>query len=299
MLEKAGVTTSQGSRTWTKASVYNLLRSRAYLGEVAYGHDRRYVNPDAHEAIIDAATWAAAQRSPIKGLVKQRTDNDSFLVGLIRCRACGYAMQATRTSHGRRIYRCNRTHAGGVCPEPARLDAERVEAEAEGLLRSHTEAMRVLGKAGKQQIDLGPPRKELELLEQRLQQAESAEAQDAFGERWLTVVKERREARDAKLAELGAMEAEQRAKPSATADSVMALWHGAQPTVRRELLASIFDLFAAGRDGSLVPFPRGTGPADLPTRGYKKEPRLSPIEVTTTTRASTRKAARRRPKTRP
>jgi site-specific DNA recombinase len=282
MLHAAGVKTSQGSPRWARPSIYNLLQSRVYLGELSYGLDRRFVNTEAHEAIIDPATWAAAQGSTVKEKAPTKRKGEEFvgfLVGVARCAGCGYSLQHTFTSRDRRVYRCTRRHAAGVCPSPVRVDADDLEVEAERLLRTHSEAMRVHGKAGKQQIDLAPLRAELELLERRLQQAESPEAQDAFGDRWLAVVKERREERDAKLQELGALEAEERAKPSTTADSVMALWYGSPPLVRRELLASVFDVIAVTSDGEAHAFPRGTGPSDLPTRGYKKNPTLRPIAV--------------------
>jgi site-specific DNA recombinase len=290
MLEEAGVRTSQGSALWTKPSIYNLLKSRVYLGELSYGLDRRFVNLEAHEPIVDPATWAAAQAKRTMTKQAKRREDGGFLVGVARCAGCGYSMQHTFSSRDKRLYRCTVRHAAGRCPSPARVDADLAEEAAERLLRVATEGLGVRGRAGKPSVDLSPIRGELELLERRLSQAESPEAQDAFGDRWLEVVKRRREERDAKLAELGALEAD--ARGESTLIPVFALWHGASPAMRRELLARVFDVLAVTPDGELHPFPRGTGPAELPTRGYRRDPQLKPID------AETREAARRRPRSR-
>ena len=45
---------------WRPDSVGPILRNRVYLGEVRSG---RFVNPAAHEPIVDNALWQAAQTS--------------------------------------------------------------------------------------------------------------------------------------------------------------------------------------------------------------------------------------------
>ena len=60
-LKAHSVRTSQGAATWSKGAVQSVISSRVYLGELSYGTDRRYVNPESHEPIIDRATWEAAQ----------------------------------------------------------------------------------------------------------------------------------------------------------------------------------------------------------------------------------------------
>ena len=118
LLARAGVRTSQGSTTWSKQAIYGLLSNRVYLGELSYGRDGRYVKTDAHEAIVDLALWTAAQH-PNGRLQRVGETSAWLLAGLVRCDACRYCMQGTTTSRGNRIYRCTRTHAGGVCPAPA------------------------------------------------------------------------------------------------------------------------------------------------------------------------------------
>lgn len=100
--------------------------NRVYLGEARNGE---YVNPDAHEPIVDRATFEAAQLShprPPRG-----TRGAALLSGVIRCAGCGRLMVPT-TRSGARAYRCRRHHARGECPEPCHV-GEWVEAYVEGI----------------------------------------------------------------------------------------------------------------------------------------------------------------------
>jgi len=120
-LESKGVKTSQGSRTWSKQAVYGLIENPIYKGLLRYGKDDRYTNPDGVVGgpLVDPATWEAAQHPNGRSLHAARSDESSWLVaGVLRCNACRYSMQGTTTSRGKRIYRCNRRHAGGRLPRP-------------------------------------------------------------------------------------------------------------------------------------------------------------------------------------
>jgi hypothetical protein len=85
LLQARGVTTSMGSSTWSKQAIYGLLRNRIYLGELRYGS---HVNTT--EAIVDRATWEAAQREAAR-LSPPRNGDPFLLTGLIRCWSCRYA----------------------------------------------------------------------------------------------------------------------------------------------------------------------------------------------------------------
>lgn len=62
-----------------------MIRNRVYLGEVAYGRDRRYINPDAHDRIVDLALWTAAQH-PNGRLAEPRSATSAWLLaGIARC----------------------------------------------------------------------------------------------------------------------------------------------------------------------------------------------------------------------
>ena len=113
-LEGNGVTTSQGSTHWSKQAIYGLIKNRVYLGELSYGRDRRYVNPNAHEPIVDLATWTAAQHP--NGSVSHVREGSYLLAGILRCAGCRYAMQGTKSRTGVEravLVQLTRGHSGG------------------------------------------------------------------------------------------------------------------------------------------------------------------------------------------
>jgi DNA invertase Pin-like site-specific DNA recombinase len=277
MLEARGVKTSQGSTVWTKQAVYGLLRNRTYLGEVSYGLDRRYVNANAHRPIVDVATWTAAQHpNGRQHQARKQPDSTASLVGLIRCRACGYSMQATRTSRGKRIYRCTVKHAGGVCPAPARVAADAAEACAEAAFFALVDDVKARREPAS--VDFTPLRRRLAGAQRRLGQAMTDEVQDAAGDGWPAMIANRRRAVERAAAELGAAEAAARSDaPEGEVVSLYGTWENAKPRERRDILSIGFDLFAVDREKNFLVYPRGTAPRDLPSRGYTKEPCLHPI----------------------
>ena len=98
-----------------------MVRSRTALGEASQG---KHVNPNAHEPLVDRATWEAAQVAqpkPARGI-----HGEALLGGLVRCAGCSRRMSST-FRNGRRYYSCRRYHAGGDCPEPASISAPLVE----------------------------------------------------------------------------------------------------------------------------------------------------------------------------
>jgi DNA invertase Pin-like site-specific DNA recombinase len=119
LLEREGVPTSQGSGTWSKQAVYSLLSNRVYLGELRYGRDGRFVNAESHDPIVELPLWTAAQHPNGRSVARVGETSAWLLAGILRCHACRYCMQGTTTSRGKRIYRCTRRHAGGICPHPA------------------------------------------------------------------------------------------------------------------------------------------------------------------------------------
>jgi site-specific DNA recombinase len=253
----SGVRTSYGSPRWARQSVAALIRSRVYLGEVAYGKDRRFVNPDAHEPLVDLATWTAAQR-PRRAPTGKR--DGYLLTGLLRCAACGYAMQATTLSDGRRVYRCQRRHAGGTCPSPAWARAEKIDAAVLALLAAKITDRELEREAPR--ADLGALAQRLATAERRLEQAKSPEAQDAAGDGWFALVRSRRDERDAAAEELGRADATAGA-PTAETTTVAEL-DAMSVTEKRAVIHSSFDGFALRRLGrgesDLIVFQPGTAP---------------------------------------
>jgi DNA invertase Pin-like site-specific DNA recombinase len=293
-LKRSHVKTSQGSRDWTKEAVYNLLRNRVYLGELAYGRDvdpetgkrrPRYLNPTAHEPIVDLALWSAAQ-GPKAKLSKPRSPSAAWLLsGVLRCCGCGYSMQGTTTSRGKRIYRCKRTHAGGVCPQPVRIDADLIEAEVLAAFWQNREAFEARGTRERpDDRNLLKLQAALVKSQKRFEQWTSPAVQDEIGDtpEWAKGLRERREARDTDAKALGYAQAQVKHKADDELPSLATLredWDDMTTEAQRELLARVFDLVGVTVEHLIVAFESGTGPSDLPTRGFRSEPRLCPIAI--------------------
>jgi site-specific DNA recombinase len=288
LLRDRDVTTSQGSATWTKQAVAQLLRSRVYLGELSYGKPERpgepprYVNPSAHEPIVDLATWTAAQHPKGRRVQAPRGEGRYLLSGLLRCQACGYVMQPTVTSRGKRIYRCTKRHAGGECPSPARVQADVVEDAAERAFWAITGDVEAQGQEEAQGSDVADLESKLERAERRLSQAMAPEVQDAAGDAWPAMIRQRRQERDEAAEELGRARAAERKTAEPSVETLRGAWPSLTPAERRELLATRFDALALRRDAgglSLAAFPAGTAPEGLSRRGFRRAPALRPIDV--------------------
>jgi DNA invertase Pin-like site-specific DNA recombinase len=281
-LQGRGIKTSQGSAFWSKPAIAHVISSRVYLGELAYGGDRRFVNASAHEPIVDLATWQAAQQ-PNGSRLRQPRRGDYLLTGLLRCQACGYVMQGTRTSRGKRMYRCMRRHAGGTCPHPTWIFADVIEPVAERAFWTITDD--VQGTVQDASDDLSGLETALDRAERRLTQAMAPEVQDAAGEAWTEMIRARRSERDKAAKDLGAARAAQRGVEGLpSVKTLRALWDGMSASDKRELIATKVDLFTLDRsndDGAvaLVVFPAGTRPAGLSRRGFRREPRLHPLDI--------------------
>jgi site-specific DNA recombinase len=102
-------------------------RPRVYLGE---GRSGEYVNPDAHEPLVDRATFEAAQLAHPRPPRGKR--GAALLSGVIRYAGCGRMMVPT-TRGGARAYRCRRHHERGECPEPCHV-GEWIEAHVESVV---------------------------------------------------------------------------------------------------------------------------------------------------------------------
>lgn len=138
LLDERGVRSRAGrprySDGWSRPGTARLLRNRAYLGELAAGP---FVNPSAHDAIVDEALFLSAQR-PGTRLGGRESRYGFWLSKVTRCAACGGALVGShvkpRPGAKFPIYRC--TTKG--CPEPATISAKKLEPFVEELLRAHT-----------------------------------------------------------------------------------------------------------------------------------------------------------------
>lgn len=274
LLTRNGITTSAGSKEWSRRSVYRLITNPVYKGTVRYGTDDRYVNADAHEAIVDEVLWQAAQHPNGGKLSRVSETSTRLLSGLLRCAACRYCMQGTNTRYGKPLYRCAARHAAGICPAPARVYAEEVEEAVIGAFWSITEDIEARGVQHDDGSDLAALQDAFDKADARVLQLQSADAQDALGDDYFSTFRERRRERETAAESLGRARAERETDGRDSRSSVETLrgaWERMTIAQRRELLGLRLDCVAAGgsRDGqrSLVVYPKGTGPADLPRRG--------------------------------
>jgi DNA invertase Pin-like site-specific DNA recombinase len=284
LLESHGVKTSMGSATWSKQAVSGLLRNRVYLGEVAYGD---VVNAEAHEPVVDLVTFEAAQSPrPVPMPSRSKADNKNgspySASGIVRCMACGYALQGTRTSHGHRIYRCIRRHAGGVCPAPVRVSAKLVEAGAESVFFATLNDLRARGTVAGP--DLTALQEDFDRADAAWRRAKGPAGMRALGDEWEATVTEFREERDAAAKVLGRARAEaEKTTPVPDVVGVRDAWPDLKPTEKRELFATQFDALGLRREPSggvsLVVFRHGTLEGHLSRRGYRREPTLRPLRV--------------------
>lgn len=111
----------QGKALWDISRVTRILRDERYLGKAVYGRKGRavlgdyrvksirkeewIVVPDAHEAIVTAEVFEAAQRT-LKEYVqaKNKKSSNNLFAGKIRCGVCQYAL--IYESRGNPRYRC-------------------------------------------------------------------------------------------------------------------------------------------------------------------------------------------------
>lgn len=282
LLQARGVSTAMGSTTWSKQAVYGLLRNRVYLGELRYGE---HVNRESHEPIIDRASWEAAQRQTARPSLP-RGDSPSLLTGLARCWSCRYALQATSTSRGRRVYRCTRRHAGGLCPDPARINADDLERYVEDAFRVQVGrriAMEpVMDNSRVDDAQRTLLAAELELASYR----DDIELRELIGRAsWLDGLRERRERVGRAEDELAAAQLD---APAVIPDLRLLVDELDTMEVRekRAAIAQLVDCVAL-RSGSsatsvadrVTIFWAGSGPRDLPRRGFREQPKLRPFEL--------------------
>lgn len=130
-----GKATAQSpTRPWSHKTVADVLTNRVYLGEV---HFREVIAVDAHDAVIDPATFDLAQQilvergeTPAK---KANASSEYYLTGKITCPACTRRYIGTN-AYGRsrtyRYYTCWTRNRYGVdhCDAP-RIDADALDAK--------------------------------------------------------------------------------------------------------------------------------------------------------------------------
>jgi site-specific DNA recombinase len=268
-LEANGVRTGKGNPCWSATSATRVLSMRAYLGVVHYG---THVNEHAHPALIDAATWQAAQRPRCPKPLRHRSN--TLLIGLVRCAACGMTMSPTRRLQGGRevhYFACRRFFAMGACPEPAYIADFRLDPCVESI------ALGLLGRRRR------PPLADVRRAEERTAAAQTALASYRDSDRVLRALGERAfaEGLAARVERLHVAQLELAAARDRLAAhelppvaDVRSRWPSMSVTERRDVIARVIDVVFVKRSGTLADrvmvCPAGTAPANLPRPGDRR-----------------------------
>jgi DNA invertase Pin-like site-specific DNA recombinase len=147
---------------FTASSVYKFVKNPAYCGTA---HSGAYSKAEAHEAIVDRATW---ERCQFPGR-KSPEWVESLVAGMVRCAGCGLAMTSIR-SQGQiaaaNIYRCYGHR--GKCDAPAIAGGEELDPLVEEFLFRHSQRGRPPGGEKKQQrLELAAAQAEADLVAYR------------------------------------------------------------------------------------------------------------------------------------
>jgi site-specific DNA recombinase len=159
LAESSGLHPRRG-RGWTYSGVRRIVAGRVYLGE-AHG------KADAHPAIVDRATWNAADRVKAPGHSSRKGSEGSRLTGLLACGTCGYRMGP---EGGR--YRCQ-AHSGrtaGVrCKHPTIVSKSAIDAFVVERFLTHYDELLGDMEHRPKEPDVEPLRHGLAILEGQLE----------------------------------------------------------------------------------------------------------------------------------
>jgi DNA invertase Pin-like site-specific DNA recombinase len=227
---------------WSRTGVRDLLSRELYMtGRLTNGET---VSDWDCGALVDAADWHAVQVLRRSVQAGRNAKGTHLLSGLLLCGSCGHRMvyvkPAKKQSKGTRPkYRCPNALK---CPKRVHVHGD----VAEDLVVK--EAFRVSKKLvvrSAEAVDVAPFEEALAKAERRLAQMEEPSAQDAFGDRYLAVVKERREARDAAAVALSEARRSSGASGDGVALALGHLWEDLDPLAQREALAWTFESVTA------------------------------------------------------
>ncbi len=256
---------------WTPPMVDRIIRNRVYMGH-AYRAGR--VNTEAHEPIVSVAEWQAANAAPVRAAARGKRPN--LLGGIVRCAACRYVLAPgvsgfAPTGEGVPSYDCRKTHTAGVCPEPAHVNARKVESYVEGVWRSQ-----MAGEAFVVKRDSAALQNASEALTEAEEEiasfAADLTARRTLGPGYHAALEARAEAVEAARVEL------RRAAASASEAEIESYDELAMAD-RKRILGSSIDAVIVRRAHARVPIEervtilwRGEGPDDLPRRGRDNGP---------------------------
>jgi DNA invertase Pin-like site-specific DNA recombinase len=233
---------------FTPSGVRQLLRNRVYLGELRVGD---CVNPAAHDALIDVATFEAAQRKisrpphgPREGQQARAATGPALLAGLVRCAGCGHIMSRGATKVP--IYRCPANHSGEPCPAPAAITLELLDDFVERLALEELDRLAISasptgGDAARAEAAFEKAKAELEAY------VTAISAADVGAEAFAAGARQRSKAVDAARTALhAAMDREPADFPGATGGQI---WEVLDAHERNQLLRGLLAAVVVKRGG--------------------------------------------------
>jgi DNA invertase Pin-like site-specific DNA recombinase len=116
------------SKQWVPQHIPIIINRRTYLGEM---HRGDAVNLKSHKRIISADLWQHAHAVRVVGSADTKADAAYFpLAGRVRCASCGGRMTgSTQGAVKKRYYHCRKRYPWDICPKPAFVSADDLEAE--------------------------------------------------------------------------------------------------------------------------------------------------------------------------
>jgi site-specific DNA recombinase len=260
-----------GSR-WTPPMVDRIIRNRVYMGH-AYRAGR--VNTGAHPPIVTVAEWHAANAAPVRAAARGKKPN--LLGGIARCAACRYVLAPGKSRFGGTGedvlgYRCRGTHTAGVCPEPASINARKLERHVEAVWRTQMAREGFLVQLDSETLQAASDA--LTAAEGELATfASDVTARGILGAGYHDALAARVTAVETARAELSSSNT-----ATATVENIE-LYDELPIPDRKRILGSSIDAIIVRRAHSRVPVEdrvtilwRGEGPDDLPRRGRDNGP---------------------------
>jgi site-specific DNA recombinase len=250
----------------TPSGVRQLLKNRVYLGELQVGE---YLNPNAHPPLVDADTFALAQRDRPRPARKGKSP--ALLAGLVRCSGCGHVMPRGGNSKYQ-SYSCSRNHSGESCPEPAAISVTVLDEYVEAIALKELAKLSAMASVPEDNVDAA--KEALSKAQNELQAfVTSVSAADIGAEAFSLGARQRREAVDIAQAEL------QRALEASAVPGVLSgdeVWNELDAAQRNALLRTLLSgviVRATGRGkrvsvtdkariikfGADIPYPVGRG----------------------------------------
>jgi site-specific DNA recombinase len=263
-----------GTLNWRTRVVAQIIANRVYLGEARSGD---FVNPNAHEAVVDRQTWEAAQLA--RGVTPAKSITPAFLSGILRCAGCRHTMKADwmtlRSGERTRTYRCRKHHAGGVCQDSCAVIGRQIDPWVEAQLLEHLGALAV-----RSHTDDAPLRAATSDVADALADLEAyRDDSRIMGAIGMDAFVAGLEARSGKLDDARASLAAAREAQSPFgrgAANIVQTWPDMDTLERRKVLSATMDavMLRSGRgiaieDRARILW-RGQGPDDLPRRGIKR-----------------------------